>query len=141
MKIELQKRGPGETDHELIWGVLFIPLFAAVVLLALKLGATRGLFCVFHRATSFPCPACGSFRAAQLLLAGRWGEALILQPLAVLFTTACALYAAYAWSVVLLGLPRVRVTNLSRRERLLWIGALVALVLVNWIYVALQPAI
>lgn len=141
MKLSLKKPAKGELDQELLWGILFIPLLAALLFFVVRVGADRGIYCAFHRTTGIPCPACGSFRAAQLLLQGHWLQALVLQPLATTLAAIAALYTIYAWFVVLLRLPRVRVEHLSRTAWNVVIGTAIALVLANWIYVILQPAV
>ena len=141
MKLSLRKRAKGELDQELLWGVLFLPLLATLFYLVVRFGADRGIYCAFHRTTGIPCPACGSFRAAQLLLQGRWLQAFTLQPLATTLAAVGFIYVLYAWLTVLFRLPRVRVENLSRTGWRMVVSTAVALVLANWIYVALQPAI
>jgi len=141
LNLSFRKLTKGELDHELVWGVLFIPLLAVAFLLVVTFGAERGIYCAFHRTTGIPCPACGSFRAAQVLLQGHWLQAFAFQPLATTLVTAGALYTIYAWLVVLFRLPRVRVENLSRSAWRVVIGTAIALVLANWVYLLLQPAI
>lgn len=141
LKLSLKKPAKGELDQELLWGVLFIPLLAALFFLVVRFGADRGIYCAFHRTTGIPCPACGSFRAAQLLLQGHWLQALALQPLVTTLTAASVVYILYAWLTVLFRLPRVRAEHLSRTGWRVVVGTAFALVLANWIYVILQPAV
>lgn len=108
---------------------------AASVVLALK--GVPGLIggCPFHRALGLPCPTCGTTRALEALLAGRWLPALALNPLAAiaLVLGAIALLIAPLW--VLRGWPVP-----SAREpwpRSIRLG-LLAIVLANWAYLVVR---
>lgn len=138
MKLVLRKpRDPG-SDCEFILGFLFIPLFAAVSLLILHLSSRIPVFCVFHRFTGLPCPACGSFRCAEQLAAGHIGEAWLTQPLVTILVCLALIYAVYSWIVVLFKLPRVRVADPTRSQRWLMGCLAVAAILANWIYIILR---
>jgi hypothetical protein len=138
MKLVLRKPREQEHDYEFILGFQFIPLFAAASLLILYLSSRIPIFCVFHRITGFPCPACGSFRCAQQLVAGHLREAWLTQPLATLLIGAALVYAAYSWVVVLFKLPRLRVEGTTRRQRWLMGGLAMAAIIANWAYIALR---
>ena len=109
MKLVLRKPHDLETDYEFIFGFLFIPLFGAVYFLILRLSSCIPVFCVFHRLTGIPCPACGSFRCAEQLMAGHLWNAFLVQPLVMLVILVCVAFALYSWVVVILRLPRLRV--------------------------------
>ena len=94
------------------------------------------MFCLFHRLTGFPCPACGAYRCAERLAAGQFREAWLTQPLAATFVLLAIAYMIYSWIVVLLQLPRLRVGGLTRRRGWLIAGVAAAAVATNWIYIA-----
>jgi hypothetical protein len=138
MKLVLRKPLQQGHDCEFIFGVLFIPLLAAVFLLILYLSPHIPVFCVFHRMVGLPCPACGSFRCAELLVAGHVLQAWLIQPLATTLVFATLVYAAYSWIVVLFKLPRLRVEGIDRGQRWLMACLAVAAILANWAYIALR---
>ena len=43
-------------------------------------------FCVFHRVTTLPCPACGTTRATVLLMQGRICDAVQTNPFSIVTT-------------------------------------------------------
>ena len=137
MKPVLHKPPVPGNDYEFIFGVLLVPLFAAASLLVLHLSPKIQIFCLFHRLTGFPCPACGSFRCAEQLAAGHIGEAWLTQPLAATLACLALVYAAYSWVVVLFRLPRLRVEGTTRRQRWLMAALAAAAILANWAYIAL----
>jgi hypothetical protein len=138
MKLVLRKaRDPGN-NPEFIFGFLFIPLFAVVSLLILHLSPHIPVFCVFHRIAGFPCPACGSFRCAEQLVAGHIREAWLTQPLVTTLVCLALVYAAYSWIVVLFKLPRLRVEGTTRGQGWLMVGLAAAAILANWAYIALR---
>ena len=134
MKLVLRKPRDRETDYEFIFGFLLIPLFGAVSLLILRLSSRIPIFCVFHRLTGIPCPACGSFRCAEQLMAGHLWDAFLVQPLATLVVLVCVAFALYSWVVVILRLPRLRMEEVTRRQKWAMFLIVVALVVANWIY-------
>ena len=136
MKLFLQNLQEGETDFEFLFGFLFIPLFAGISLLILHLSSRIPVFCVFHRFTGLPCPACGSFRCAEQLVAGHVREAWLTQPLVTILVCMALIYAAYSWVVVLFKLPRLRMEGTTCGQRWLMVGLTVAVVLANWAYIA-----
>jgi hypothetical protein len=138
MKLVLRKSRNLGHDCEFVFGFLFIPLFAVVSLLTLYLSSRIPVFCVFHRITGFPCPACGSFRCAEQLVEGHIREAWLTQPLIAILVCTALVYAAYSWIVVLFKLPRLRVAETTRGQRWLMVFLAVAAILVNWAYIALR---
>ncbi|MCA1629525.1 MAG: DUF2752 domain-containing protein [Acidobacteria bacterium] len=50
--------------------------------------------CLFRRAFGLPCPACGMTRGVLLTLHGHFGDALRLNPAAVVLTLGVVLFAA-----------------------------------------------
>ena len=138
MKLALRNLQKGETDFEFIFGILFIPILLTVSLVIVGASSHLSIFCVFHRLTGIPCPACGSFRCAEQFVAGRVREAWLTQPLITILLCLALVYAAYSWMVVLLKLPRLRVAGISRGQRWLLVFLALAAVLVNWAYIALR---
>lgn len=126
-------------DPELLAGVLFGTLCVATLVLALKATAWQPA-CVLFSHTGIACPTCGSYRALSHLLAGHFATAVRLQPLAILGGIATFVFVAYSWVVVVFRLPRLRVRGVSGRQRAALLLAAAALVLTNWLYVALALA-
>ena len=138
MKTALRNLQKGETDFEFIFGILFIPILFTVSLVLVGASSHIPIFCVFHRWTSIPCPACGSFRCVEQCVAGHIREAWLTQPLVTILMGLALVYAAYSWMVVLLKLPRFRVMGISRSQRRLLVFLALAAVLVNWAYIAFR---
>jgi hypothetical protein len=133
MKLVLRKPRDGETDCEFLFGFLFLPLSGAFSLLILHLSCAP-VICMFHRLTGIPCPACGSFRCAEQLMAGHIGESFRLQPLVTLVVFVCVAFALYSWVIVILRLPRLRMEGVTRRQKWAVFFSAVALMVANWIY-------
>jgi hypothetical protein len=113
----------GETDHELLWGLVGLAT-AAVALAAWASGAPGLPPCVFKGLTGVPCITCGSTRALAALVAGDLGAALRWNPLAVLGAAALSVYVPYGAATGLLGSRRVRLALHARDRRLLRLGVL-----------------
>lgn len=109
--------GVGSLALGLLWGVS-----------QLWPGAAR---CPFKALTGIPCPGCGGRRALDLVLQGRFCDALWLNPLSV------ALMIFFAVSAVWLAVDVVRGTrtwlDFMRRKYPWWVtAAAVALLLAGW---------
>jgi hypothetical protein len=121
---------PGEIDHEVLW--LSVSVAAALGACAwLKLGMPLP-HCVFHTVTGQPCPACGATRCVRFLLAGDFGAAFRMNPLAFLAFGGVALYDAYAATVLALRLPRFRPRPVLPRTGNFIRIAVVTMIVVNW---------
>ncbi len=81
------------------------------------------------------CPACGGFRALQLLCRGKVWAAIDLQPLLVLTVLVAVVYSLYAFGVVFCRLRAFRVAEVTRRDRRIMVGIGFILILLNWGYV------
>ena len=122
----------GELDHELLWLVVSLAALAGAVVW-LQLGLPRPA-CVFHHLTGWACPGCGTTRCLQHLLAGSFGEAWQLNPLAFLSFVGVGLFDLYAVAVLALRLPRLRFEKVSAGSaRLFRVTIFIALGL-NWIW-------
>jgi hypothetical protein len=119
----------GETDHERLW--LGTGVAATIALVAMQ--GTTGLpplLCPVKAISGWPCVGCGTMRAVAALLEGACVEALQLNPLVPVATLAWAIWACYAATVLVLRLPRLRVTLTARDLSLLRRVTVVAVVCV-----------
>jgi hypothetical protein len=125
MDIRFTRLRAGETDHERLWAaVISASLLAAAAWL--RAFGLPPLVCPFHALTGLPCPTCGVTRALAALVAGNLGASLRLHPAVLPGVALAAAYAAYAWLVVGLRLPRLRVSLAPRESRALrWSAAAV----------------
>lgn len=114
--------------------ILLISASAAVIGSALVFAAGKGglVFpCFWKACTGLPCFGCGGTRALTLLLAGRWADALQMNPGVVAAAALVVVLNVYALAVLVLRLPPLRPAWLMRGQwRWLLLGAVVA----NWLY-------
>ena len=107
---------------------LWLLLVAVTVLLERNLGVAVET-CLFHRATGWPCPTCGTTRAVLAVSRGALGEAFRLNPGVMTLFSIGVLHllvrAATARSFSIEPLPGGRLV----------LGVGVALVLANWAWV------
>src|SRR3954447_9608833 len=102
---------PREFDPELVWLCISLGgLAAAAVWMAL--GLTWPI-CIFHALTGHPCLTCGATRSAVAFFHGDLPSALTWNPLMFVAYVGIALFDVYAFVVVVLRRPRLRVTGLS----------------------------
>jgi len=132
--MELARRhlATNELDHELIWlSVSLASLGLAVAWLALGLPWPR---CLFHDLTGLPCVTCGMTRATVGFFHGHFLTALRWNPL--IFGALCSLsiFDIYAFVVLILRAPRLRIAHITAGEGNLFRGAILALFALNWIY-------
>jgi hypothetical protein len=136
MRLTRRVLGPGELDHELLWGAVGL----ATLGLALAWLAVVGPLpfpCAFRALTGLPCPTCGATRALLALLAGEPGTALRAHPAvagAALAAPALGIYAVVTWWF---DLKRLRLecepADRSRLRGLAWL-AIAAL----WVFLAVD---
>lgn len=93
--------------------------------------------CVFKNATGLPCPSCGTTTSITDILQGNWQEAFLHNPLGYL-----AIVALIAIPVWLIGDIMRKSTSLLRAyemletklKRPLWLGMVLGLIGLNWIW-------
>lgn len=121
-------------DPESVVGFMMVPAALLVVYLFYAFSPSESLRCAFREQYHLPCLSCGAYRSFGALLRGDVLEALRLQPLIVAVLLLGMAYVCYALAVALFGLPKLRVSEVSRRS--LGLAALTAalLVLLNWLY-------
>ena len=134
MRLVLRRRRAGETDCELVFGTLFVPLVLVAAWLVTRLPSEWLPVCAFRVATGVPCPTCGAYRCTCLLASGEPVAALRMNPLATTAVVAGLLWFLYSLVVVVAGLPRVRVEGAGRPGQWGVFWMLVLLLLLNWAY-------
>ncbi len=119
------------------WLILAAPIGLALVWLVFVtlfewLGPADATLCMFRNVTGWPCPTCGTTRAALAVIDGRPFDAVAHNPLVTLGATACIV-----WLVFSHGRRRPQ-RRVDRRWRAaLWTIAGV-LVVANWGYLIVR---
>src|SRR5213595_139768 len=122
----------GETDHELIWlSVSLLSLTSAAAWFAIGLPWPR---CLFHDLTGLPCVTCGATRSAISFFHGHFLAALQWNPLVFAALCGLSIFNLYGFVVLVTRVPRLRLANLTRREKSVSRYLTVALLALNWIY-------
>src|SRR5207249_181271 len=125
-----RKLRPDELDHELIWLSITCAAFGlGVVWLALRLPMPG---CPFHMVTGLPCVGCGTTRALRLLLKMDFHGAVAMNPLAAVIGCAVAVFNAYAATVLILRLPRLRPESPSRAAAIALRVSAITVLAANW---------
>lgn len=133
MIVRRHQLAPNEVDYELlILGVTLGGLAVAAGWLALALPWPR---CVFHALTGFPCMTCGATRSAVQFFQGDLIGSWSWNPLVFLTLAGITLYDLYAFVVVVVRAPRVRLLALSGGQKKFVRSAVVVMLLANWAYV------
>src|SRR6266700_8208491 len=115
MRLTLRYRAPTEIDHELIWLSLSLGSLAlAAGWFALRLPWPH---CMFLAVTGHPCLTCGATRCAIAFFNLDFWRAWNWNPL--VFTVLCGLsiFDAYAFAVLVLRAPRLRIVQFSTEEK------------------------
>ncbi|QDU59401.1 hypothetical protein Pan216_02290 [Planctomycetes bacterium Pan216] len=107
MKLTWHRPVRGDFDHERLWGGVIL-LAAVTMLVWFGLFALPTPSCLFKESTGLPCPTCGSTRAVEALLSGKFGASLRLNPMVPAGAVLVSLYLCYAVVVVVFRLPRAR---------------------------------
>jgi hypothetical protein len=132
MQLTRRRLAPGEIDHELIWLTVSIgSLATAVTWLGLGLPWPQ---CAFHNLTGLPCLTCGMTRSTIQFFHGHFLAALFWNPLVFAALCGLSIFDLYAFAVLVMRAPRVRLANFSSREKNVIRAAVVILLALNWIY-------
>ncbi|PYK79829.1 MAG: hypothetical protein DMF40_00460 [Verrucomicrobia bacterium] len=135
MQIVRRPLAPGEANHELIWlSVSSGGLALAATWLALKLPWP---ICLFHALTGRPCLTCGATRSAIAFFHAHFLAAFEWNPLAFLCYCGLSLFNVYAFQVVVLRAPALRIVRLSASERKFFRRFFIGLLALNWVYLLL----
>jgi hypothetical protein len=138
MKLCWRRLRRGETDWELVLGLVGVPLLAVGLFLASRLPDRLVPVCRLRRVTGIPCPSCGAYRGSGMLLRGDVVEALTMQPLVIVGLLVMMVFAVYSGVVLAFGLPRARLSEVSGRVKSRAFLMCLVLFLVNWLYLVLS---
>ncbi len=117
------------------WGQRALPVFIVVGCVAVA-HAFGFILCPMKRLLGMPCPTCGTTRAFSLLMHGDVGGAFAMQPLSVF--AVCVVAPALLLVRAAIGKDRFGgALSSAFRSPLFW-SAVVAVVAVNWAYVAMR---
>ena len=115
--------------------MLFVPILFVVTVGLLFVPIDWVPRCWLNDGFGIPCPACGSFRALQLLAHGSFGSAFRQQPFMITAGLGLVAYSVYAFAVVFGRLSPIRIISVTRTRRWLMIAALFLFVAMDWLYV------
>ncbi len=137
MRISWKRIPAAETNYELLWlGVSLSGLVAGAAWLALGLPWP---ICAFHALTGLPCVTCGATRATIQFFHGHFLAAWIFNPLILAGLCAIALFDVYAFAVVVMRAPRLRLADWTRLEKKTARVMIAALLALNWAYLLAHP--
>ena len=132
MRLVWRRLAPGELDHEFLWLTLSIGGVAVTAIwLGLRLPWPQ---CFFLRLTNHPCLTCGATRSAIQFCQFHLSEALHWNPLAFAFYCGLTLFNVYAFVVLLTRAPRLRIAEVTIREKRAIRVLVIALLAANWLY-------
>ena len=139
MAMQLTRRplAPNELDHELIWLTVSLGSLAfAAAWFALRLAWPH---CIFLAATGHPCVTCGATRSAIAFFRADFWSAWKWNPLVFLSLCGLSIFDAYAFAVLILRAPRLRIIRITPTEKMF--ARIVALIVLlsNWIYLLSRP--
>ena len=137
MRLVRRPLAPGETDHELVWlCVSLVGLALAATWFAARLPWPH---CLFLSLTGHPCLTCGATRSAIAFFHLDFSSAWKWNPLVFLFLSGLSIFDGYAFVVLVLRAPRLRVMEFSTVEKNFLRMIAVILLLSNWIYLLSRP--
>jgi hypothetical protein len=137
MRIQSRRLAPGELDHELIWlSVSLGSLAIAAAWFALRLPWPH---CIFLAVTGHPCLTCGATRAAIAFFHLDFWSAWKWNPLVFAALCGLSIFDAYAFAVLVIRAPRLRIVQFTRSEKSFLRLIAVILLLLNWIYLLSRP--
>ncbi|HMJ06453.1 MAG TPA: DUF2752 domain-containing protein [Chthoniobacterales bacterium] len=137
MRIQIERRRPGQLDHELIWlSVTLLSAGALAAWFALHLPWPR---CTFRALLGVPCLTCGSTRAALAFLHGDLLASWRFNPLALLTFCGLAIFDLYALTVLSSRAPRLRFAALEKNQRRAATILIALALLLNWVYLLRHP--
>jgi hypothetical protein len=137
MQLTRRRLAPNELDHELIWlSVSLGSLALAVAWFALQLPWPH---CIFLAVTGHPCVTCGATRSAISFFHADFWTAWKWNPLVFLFLSGLSIFDAYAFAVLMIRAPRLRIVQFTPPEKSFLRLLAVILLLSNWIYLLSRP--
>src|SRR2546423_8616462 len=139
MAMQLTRRSlaPRELDHELIWlSVSLGSLALAAAWFALRLPWPH---CAFLAVTGHPCLTCGATRSAIAFFHFDFLTAWSWNPLVFVVLCGLSIFDAYAFAVLVIRAPRVRIVQFSSTEKIFVRVAVIILLFSNWIYLLSRP--
>ncbi|MEY2601974.1 MAG: hypothetical protein QOJ36_1293 [Verrucomicrobiota bacterium] len=139
MAVQLTRRhlAPNELDHELIWLTVSLGSLAlAAGWFALRLPWPH---CIFLAVTGHPCVTCGATRSAIAFFHADFWSAWKWNPLVFLFLSGLSIFDVYAFAVLVIRAPRLRVVQLTPAQKIVLRLLAVILLLLNWIYLLSRP--
>src|ERR1700726_4996890 len=137
MQLTRRRLAPNELDHELIWlSVSLGSLALAAAWFALGLPWPHW---IFLGVTGHPCVTCGAIRSAIAFFHADFWTAWKWNPLAFLFLSGLSIFDAYAFAVLVVRVPRLRIVHFTPPEKSFLRLLAVILLLSNWIYLLSRP--
>lgn len=138
MRLAWRQIPPEEFNHEQVWLVVSVAAFIGGAVW-LQVGLPR-LRCPFLAVTGYPCLTCGATRCTVAFFHGNFPVAWSWNPLAFLALAGVVLFDLYALIVLVARLPRIRVVDWTASEKNAVRIAVVAVVVVNWVYLVAHRA-
>jgi len=137
MRIVRRPLAPCEVDHELLWLTISLCGMAfAAVWFALRLPWPH---CIFLAITGYPCMTCGATRSAIAFFHLDFVAAWKWNPLVFAVLGGLSIFDAYAFAVLVMGAPRLRIVQFSAVEKSFFRLAAIVVVLANWTYLLSRP--
>ncbi len=137
MQLTRLRLAPNELDHELIWLTVSLGSLAlAAGWFALRLPWPH---CMFLAVTGRPCLTCGATRSTIAFFHADFWSALKWNPLVFLFLSGLSIFDLYAFAVLVIRGPRLRIVRFTPAEKRFLRLLAAILLLSNWIYLLSRP--
>lgn len=123
-----------------LYALVIIAWFSGFIYLfyhLLNSGNTNFSFCIIKNVTGFPCPSCGTTRAIELILAGKFQQSIVINPFGIV--VALLMTVIPIWVILDVLLKKESFYSYYKKmEEILkikWLATiLISLVLLNWIW-------
>jgi hypothetical protein len=138
MRLVWRRIPPNNFNHELVWlAVSVATAIGGAIWLDLGFPTLR---CPFLAVTGYPCLTCGATRCAIAFAHGNFSGAWLWNPLALVALCFVVVFDVYAAIVLIARSPRLLLVDWTRPEKNAVRIAVVALVVLNWIYLLAHRA-